>query len=209
MKSMFRWKEGGPLVSYFMHEHNCGTHTSRRRTERTVELAIANYWLAVQAVAPNETPGMPPLVTEIGAVTPYYWPNKIKFVVDPTDPRGTFKQSLFACNFLNCDVLSVSTLEHIGDGSYGLKERRTPLEALQKIATEANRFLITFPYGFRKDAAFLKFQEYALQGDGFQVFTLTRNSDETWSPSDTYLPYNKDNKPWANTVVILERGGLL
>src|SRR4051812_26796604 len=95
----------------FVHAHNCGWPPAAM-TERSVELAVANAWL-------DEQPGD---IIEIGAVTPYYWPGRIGRIVDPVDthPRVTDRVSLFDMDFSGQTVLSLSTLEHVGEGDYGL-----------------------------------------------------------------------------------------
>ena len=59
-------------LPYFHHHHNCG-FPGKRRTERTVELAIADWWLKQH-----------PDAVEVGAVTPYYWPGRVANVI-PVD----------------------------------------------------------------------------------------------------------------------------
>lgn len=96
----------GSSLPCFYHPHNCGVNASPRRTERTVELPIADRWLHAVDLAN---------VVEIGAVTPYYWPGRIARVIDPADNRATEKASLFDVDFAGRDVLSISTIEHVGE----------------------------------------------------------------------------------------------
>lgn len=206
----FRYRSGGIDLPYCLHPHNCGLSTDRRRTERTVELSIADHWLRLVGDAGDAE------VVEIGAVSPYYWGNRIKTVVDPADKQATLRDSLFNCDFSGAAVLSISTLEHIGEPRYGLRENETPLTALKKLMKEAPRFLVTVPYGWRTNPSFPEMQDYLLNNrgeelakEGVQVFTVSRRSDETWCPSTDYRPYGSPPKSWANTVIVVEKGGLL
>ena len=48
-----------------------------------------------------------------------------------------------------------------------------------------------------------------LANDKISLYTLTRQGDETWAVSDDLRPYGNRRRPWANTLVVLERGGFL
>ncbi len=187
----------GHTHRYFFHPHNCG-FPGRRRTERTVELALADTWLAA-------SDGM---ILEIGAVTPYYWPGRVATVVDPADPheRVQVRASLFDVNLTGFDVLSISTVEHIGEHAYGLAEAHSAHEAIEKIAREARTFLLTFAVGWNASLDALAF------AGGLDhlcaVRFLVRNDDETWQEADAAnarRPYGDNAAPWANAVCILER----
>ena len=92
-------------------------------------------------------------VIEIGAVTPYYFKDdKITEVVDPTDPhnRVTAKKSLFECDLKGKNVLSISTIEHIGTQEYGMAEEKNVIDAIEKITSESESCLITAPLGYNK-----------------------------------------------------------
>lgn len=192
----------GPL-QYVYHPHNCGLLTSPRRTERTVELPIAMRWL---------DSADPANVVEIGAVTPYYWPRRVARVVDPADAKATEKASLFDVDLTGRDVLSISTIEHVGEGRYGFLDAHTPLDALQKIAGEARSLLITLPCGMLyPHAAALERSALAptdrlwFDAMGISVRILARSSRERWAPAEIPLPYGDRRKPWANSIIILER----
>ena len=114
------------------------------------------------------------------------------------------------------EVLSISTVEHIGEARYGLAEAATPTLALDKILSEANVFLVTFPIGCNR-----ALDDLALGGGldaACRVRFLVRNPDETWSPAlgeEARRPYGTGwdpalgHAPWANAVAILDRGGYL
>lgn len=204
----FQLCEGGHEFPYFYHTHNCGKKGVARRTERTVELPIADFWL--NALGKDAPP-----LAEIGAVTPYYWPGRVANVIDPSDRMGTIRKSMFDVDTAGMDVLSISTIEHIGEGRYGRNEARTPLDAFRRIIERSNRCLITVPYGWVSNASFRALQDVLVNGSPFmeshkvRVFALRRGQDETWSASDNYQAYGRPPKPWANSVLIAEKGGLL
>jgi hypothetical protein len=153
---MWKWKElnNGCAIQtsfrnekliLFQHPYNCGG-LSRTATERTVELAIANIWLETQRIDS---------VTEIGAVTPYYWPGRIEDVVDPADAHLRVKRraSIFDVDLSGRNVLSISTFEHIGSGEYGLEPDHKLLpKAVDKLILECESFLVSVPAGYNPNA---------------------------------------------------------
>jgi len=187
------------MYKYFIHNHNLG-YPCRRYSERTIELALADEWL-------NNCPNS----WEIGAVSPYYWPKRVQNVIDPTDPHPqvNYHGSLFDFDFSGKDLLLISTIEHIGQSQYGLEEMVDAVRAFEKIAVEANNFLITVPIGWNN-----LLDDFVFSGganDLCNVFFLVRNRFELWEsvPSKyARLPY-AGKKPWANSVAILERGNKL
>lgn len=193
-KETFRFN--GAKLPYFNHTHNCG-FPGKRRTERTVEMAVADRWLLRH-----------PNAWEVGAVTPYYWPGRVQEVIDPADGHANVTQrlSLFDIDFYGRNVLCISTVEHIGERRYGLNEQKNPVQAIEKLAAEANRVLITFPTGWND-----QLDSYAASG-GFSKFGrtrfLVRNEDETWTEArklSTWRRYGGTDVTWANCVVILEK----
>lgn len=204
-----RLRPDGPIMPYLFHKHNCGLPTDLRRTERTVELALARQWVEGLMQDKDAKP------VEIGAVTPYYWQGPgftMPVVIDPADNKATRKESLFRVPLNGLDVLSISTIEHVGGDQYGISDKATPLDAFQHIAASANRFLITFPHGWENAASLQRMlfeQREMLDNDKINLYTLTRQPDETWAVSDDLKPYGNRRTPWANTLIVLERGGLL
>ena len=185
---------------YFHHHYNCG-FPGRRKTERTVELALAKYWLGKVADP-----------WEVGAVTPYYWPRRIGEIIDPADKHEliTQRKSLFDVDFTGRDILSISTIEHIGEQSYGLNEAANPIQALEKLLLESNLMLLTFPIGWNQIL-----DEFVLGGKADALCTvrfLVRNPDETWSSASKEVarrPYGGHGVNWANSVAVLEKGSVL
>jgi hypothetical protein len=137
-----KFRIGSLELPCFAHRINCGWPYLPSCTERTVELALADWWLYGR---PADS------VIEIGAVTPYYWPQRVQQVVDPTDthPLVTIRKPIEQVSLQDRAVLSISTIEHIGIGDYGLPvDRRGAEKAMRKLMDEAREFLVTFPTGY-------------------------------------------------------------
>jgi len=191
----------GRDLKYFFHYHNCGW-PPQRCTERTVELAIADYWL--KHVDPKA-------VWEIGAVTPYYWPGRVGCVVDPVDPHPcvAIRKSLFLVSFESQPALSISTLEHAGTGDYGIPGgEHGPIDALEKLFSECPAFLITLPVGYNRQVDQFVFEASRVPED-VTVRFLVRVSEVCWRDEAearaAQVPYGPQ---WANALVVMERGGV-
>ena len=185
------------VLELFEHPYNC-FYTDERMTERGVELALAIEWL-------KQTDKNAEII-EVGAVTPYYITDeRIKEIVDPSDkhPRVSCKKSIFDVDLNGKNVLSISTIEHVGTGQYGVEEKRSAIDALNKILREADTCLITIPYGFNP-----KLDNWLISNFDFEKMTvLVRNLDNSWKELeslDSIDDYQYDI--WANALVIIEKG---
>ena len=127
-------------LDYFYHYYN-----NTKYNERSVEIPLAFDFLKRF----NDKNAI-----EIGAVVPYYCDNIIHDVYDIADPyEKCIRTDLTKTNFSfeNLNVLSISTIEHIGNGDYGLEiDRNAGIIFLKKIINESKNYLITFPWGFNK-----------------------------------------------------------
>lgn len=193
----------GERVPLFYHPFNCGNGIGRT-TERSVELALAFRWL--ERVRGD--------VIEVGAVTPYYLDTsdllaqKIALVIDPQDPCASMngRYSVFQYNLRGHNVLSISTLEHIGVGQYGLPEGEDCVAACEKIIEESAACFVTVPIGFNK-----KLDDHLLIANWPDALvTIVHRSDglNNWKENDDRsliesLTYSK--KQWANGIVVIER----
>jgi hypothetical protein len=191
---------GGQSFRHFFHYHNCGW-PPERCTERSVELALADTWLNL--VEPH-------YVSEIGAVTPYYWPRRVADIIDPADGHRlvTRRCSLFDIDFHGRAVLSISTLEHVGTGQYDLPvDPPAAGRALAKIFAEAPQFLITVPVGYNPALDAWLFDQGPMPVDVTARF-LVRLSAFQWRQEHDL---NRARRPygelWADSVAVLERGG--
>jgi hypothetical protein len=209
-----RFEFAGRTYGCFYHTYNCGWPPYV--SERCVELALADAWLA----------GVPSAdVVEVGAVTPYYWPGRVGSILDPFDPHRqvTHRQSLFDADLTGKRVLSISTFEHIGTGDYGIQEGpEHGVAAFQKVFEECPQFLITVPSGYNR-----RVDDFLFSGGGVpadvHVGYLVREGLDHWrqegEPARARLPYGDPALQkrfagtaigqWANAVVVLERGSVL
>lgn len=178
-------------------------------TERSLELAIADLWL----------PESGSDVWEIGAVTPYYWPGRVRHVVDPVDKHSfvTERSSFLDRSYAGCRVLSISTFEHIGYPQYGLPaDSELVAKAFVKLFGESPCFLITTPAGYNPVADAFVGDTANLPEDVVHRYFERSLIGNDWrqlphAPS-VRPPYGRPSfspQAWANGVSILERGGLL
>ena len=197
----------GKTLKLFEHGYNCG-HRSQRMTERCLEMAVAKDWL-------NRVAGE---VLEIGAVSPYYFlhPNIIH-VCDPYDEHQnvTQKCSLFDLDLTGRNVLSISTIEHVAMGDYGLeiKETENPILAFLKIVQESKKCLISFPVGYNKMLDNWFAQKYAdlkllKDNEKLHVTLFVRNTTDNKFDQENNLSKieNIEYGPMcANAVVVIEK----
>ena len=137
-------------VPHFIAHHNVN-YPPFRMTERSIELALADIFLDQY---PRDK------VLEIGATTPYYWPHRIKNIVDPTDKHRlvSIKKSFMDIEIGNYAILSISTFEHIGIADYGLAaDKNIVSAALAKLLAECSDFLVTIPGGYNPAIPGIKF----------------------------------------------------
>ncbi|MHB8972925.1 MAG: hypothetical protein ACYC3X_22355 [Pirellulaceae bacterium] len=190
---------------HFIHNYNC-YFPPFRMTERSLECALADLWLSMQA---REE------VLEVGAVTSYYWPYRVLRIVDPTDPHPlvTDKCSLFDISLRGKRVLCLSTLEHIGKTDFGLPEDPAAvLLALQKFFDECDHFLLTFPGGYNTTLDHWILQpNRALPSNVYGTSWVRTPESNDWSQipldhlNEKQLGYGKY---WANCLIMLTRGNL-
>ena len=120
-------------------------------SERCIEIALAFRWIDLMN---ND-------IVEVGAVTPYHTISKTLShpIIDPYDKKATIQDFVENQDLTMDNVLSISTIEHIGmaggdyDGS-GLRQEvadpNASPAALQKILDESENCLVTFPIGYNK-----------------------------------------------------------
>lgn len=171
----------GKRYPLFQHSFNCG-YKDTRMTERSVEITLAKEW--IQKCNDN--------IVEIGAVTPYYFKEKkITEIIDPTDLHFsvTKHKSIFECDLQGCNILSISTIEHIGTGDYGLDIQDSAVESLEKILKESNKCFITFPLGYNAELD----EWISKNRNDEKVSILTRGMNNEWKElqinEEIYTPY--------------------
>ena len=178
------------LFEYFYHSYN-----DTKNNERCVEIPFGFYFLNKFKFD---------TVIEIGAVMPYYSDivlHKIYDIIDPYDKciRDDLTKINFSFNDLN--VLSISTIEHIGKGDYGLDvDDDSGINFLKKIINESKNYLITFPWGYNKN-----FDERVLQNN-IDFILIRRISEFKWEIDNTKDISNiKYNSPYSygNSVILI------
>jgi hypothetical protein len=196
---------GGRDFPFFLHHYNCGRHPELA-TERTVELPLADYWLTR---APADR------VVEVGAVTPYYWPGRVARVVDPADdhPQVGERTSVLDLDMTGRAVLSLSTLEHVGSGEYGLPpDPAAQRRAIDKLCAEAAAFLVTMPAGYNAQTDAVLFDAPVPPGVTAR-YLLRVSGPPYWREvgrAEARRPYSTPGgHRWANAVAVWERGGYL
>ena len=181
---------GGVRMPLFEHPYNCG-YKKGRMTERAIELAITNYWLG--KIDNDE------YVTEVGAVTPYYFfDDRIRRIIDPSDEHRlvTEKKSVYDISLQNENVLSISTLEHVGTGEYGVKEQRDAVGAIEKVMEEAKKYLISVPYGYNK-----LLDKWIKKYRGDKMIVLGRGMNNEWHNLKSTEEIDEyQYSLWANAV---------
>ncbi len=184
---------------YLDHEYN-GTLTN----ERCIEIPLAKRYA--------EEVGFDNLI-EIGAVLPYYGQDQHD-IYDPFDTHPLSKKE-FAENLEIKDenVLSVSTLEHMGEAHgygqwYKCKEPNKSFDFIEKLNREAKSFFVTLPVGQHLDLD----KSLRLNISNFQWFGYVKESQ---APPKWRISFDIDEvlskryaNPFncANGVMILHKG---
>lgn len=175
-------------------EFNYTDKEERIDSERRVEVSLGKYFLLS---FPSEN------IIEIGAVMPYYIDTK-HHVVDPYDNHDVCdKKSIFDVDLTGKNVLSISTIEHIGKLDYGNKIENNDgcINSFKKIKQEANKYLITFPIGYNL------YLDNFIKTETENILYLKRiNQENEWvetNKEDVYsLKYNFPYK-WGNGLIII------
>lgn len=189
-------------IKLYLSEYNCGVSCKERLTERALELALAKEW----------TSKLNGEYIEIGAVTPYYETDfSHHSVIDPTDPheKVDIKKSLFECEYFGKNVLSISTIEHVGTGDYGLTKAEDCTVALNKILKESRSCFISFPMGYNKKLDNYVMERFIANQSQVSVCVYGRNKyGNDWrilkEPREHYMEYSY-GPMWANCVCFIEK----
>ena len=113
---------------------------------------------------------------EIGCVLPHYINSTKHHVIDPVDPKATNSNQAQKICYNNRHVLSISTIEHIGTGDYGLPRLsdNTSYWLLKKIYNESKSCLISWPLGYNKKLDIKVLQDDALLTIFFKKIALSK-----------------------------------
>lgn len=118
------------------HEYLIGG--GHEHTERTIEIPIAKRWIENKIN-----------ILEIGAVLPYFCEVNHD-IVDPSDNRANIKKYFHEIDIKDKNILSISTIEHIGLADYGNTyiNINGAAESIKRIMDESSDFLISIPIGY-------------------------------------------------------------
>lgn len=182
-KKYFRVNEC--VFPYCRHSYNFSAHN-----ERAVEVPLGGFF--IENFGYN--------VIEVGAVLCYYG-YKHTEIIDISDPHERVtKANALDIDYTGKNVVSISTVEHLNTKEYwyGNKSDDDCISLLEKIVTQANNYLITWPIGFN-----LKLDKYVELKTTLPKFVLKRISvDNKWikdkSMSFNYL-YDSPFE-WANAI---------
>lgn len=122
---------------YFNHPYN-----NTIQNERAIEIPIALRYFKKFGKLNN--------FIELGAVLPYYLEDFNHCCIDPIDPKATILEYAENIDYNNKHVLSISTIEHIGTGDYGLKlvSDTASYDILNRIYKDSISCLISWPIGY-------------------------------------------------------------
>lgn len=136
-------------------------------------------------------------VIEIGEVCPCEI-GDVKHTVYDYGPakETTIRMDASDVDYTGKNVLSISTIEHVGNGDYGYaREDKKAINLLKKMIDQSNNYLITFPIGynreFEKDITDSAIQYIIIERDGNSNWTQVDNKD--FSCYNYNSPYSAGN----------------
>ena len=152
-----------PLHYFGYHPYNHPTHS-----ERNVELPLAFWFLKKFA-------GELSSVVEVGEVTPFYEKPR-HTVYDPVaELPGTLAADAQDLDYAGKNLLSISTIEHIGTADYGQTPDPERLPRVLRKMLASRNYLITFALGYNRQL------EELVQGERYLV--LERLAPTRWRQS--------------------------
>lgn len=167
-----------------------GPYNNPRTNERNIELPIG-FWF-IENYGDN--------LVEIGEVTAMYREAKHP-VYDLSSDQADRRRDVFDINMTDKNVLSISTVEHVGFGDYGNKpEPHLAIEAIKKIRKEAQKYMITYPVGYNVEL------DDDLMESGIPYFVMFRDERNKWFMSvHNDLTKFKYNDPFyaGNAIVVI------
>lgn len=179
----------GQNYRYFDHPHN-----QTRINERTVEVPIGLDFI-------DSVHGE---LVEVGCVTPYYKESDHE-VIDLTDDHSKSKKiDATQYDFIDKNVLSISTVEHVGLGDYGneKKEQNAAILLCERIIKESEKYFITWALGYNK-----VLDEWVFQRND-NLFISRQDENKYLWVQKTLSELTDDNKVYgsfhcANSIIIL------
>lgn len=186
-ESQFSFKE--QVYQYFDHPYN-----QTRVNERTVEIPISLFFLD----------NIKDSLVEVGCVTPYYRECEHE-VIDFTDEHPKSKKiDATKYDFKNKNVLSISTVEHVGLSDYGIqsKEQNAAISLCERIMNESMTYFITWPLGYNRNLdnwAFENVNGFFISRQNENKYLWRQKEQSELSEEDkTYGSFQN-----ANSIIIL------
>jgi len=127
---------------------------------------------------------------------------RVKDIIDPTDihKRVNLKKSVFECDLRGKNVLSISTVEHIGLSDYGMCETLNCVDAINKILAESKMCLITAPLGYNE----MLDNWVRVNAENPMVTLMKREINNHWIEIEKYEEI-KYSSLWACGLVIIKK----
>jgi predicted O-methyltransferase YrrM len=118
-------------------------------------------------------------VIEIGEVTDFYIDARHTVYDLCTERPTTIKRDAFDVDYTGRNVLSISTVEHVGFGDYGQpKVPHQAIKLLKKMVSEAANYLISFPIGYNLEL------EQDMKDAGIDYSIIERSLTNHWTHVD-------------------------
>lgn len=134
--------------------------------ERRVELPVA-FWFM------NEYKEN---LIEIGEVTPFYDDPKHKVYDLVNQHEKTILKDGIDVDYKDANVVSISTIEHVGFGDYGhAKVKDKAWNLYKKISKESKNYLISFPVGYNREL------EQTLTDWNVKYIIMKRDANNNWT----------------------------
>jgi hypothetical protein len=175
-------------------EYGGGWHTGYNcpdTNERRVELPLA-FWFINNY---NDN------LIELGEVTDFYIDAKHPVYDLCKEREHTTQMDISDVDYTGKNVVSISTIEHVGNGDYGhQKDENKVLPLLNKIFDNAKNYLITIPVGFNRDL------EKVIVENNIEYILMVRDQNNNWKQvKDKELKDYKYGDPYSagNAVAIL------
>lgn len=178
----------GKIILYYYRKEG---YNNPKITERTIELPLADYFI-------NRNKNN---LIEIGAVSPYYFniSHKVVDLYDTHEKAVNIDAMNIDYTFMN--VLSISTIEHVGNGDYkGEVSDKLAFELLLKIIKESNEYLLTIPLGYNK------ILDKKIEDNKISSIVLKRiNANNEWAITKDAFNTFEYGKPYsfANAICLI------
>ena len=160
-----------------------GSYNNPENNERRVELPVAFWFIK----------NYPDNLIEIGEVTAFYI-DPVHTVYDlRNEKESTIVKDAIEVDYTEKNVLSISTIEHVGTSDYGYcAEENKAWNLLQKIKNESKNYMISFPIGYNRP-----FEEVLIQRNE-RLIVMERDSLNRWKMvRNIYLSNFEYNAPYS------------